>query len=311
LYVFPAVSGLALQFTEEIRGSTLRQQARWKIIKIQISEYLIIVFNSIRESIVIGAKKKYNYYHLSLFFMSILIIPSSLNSVTSPYGKISPERYLSGRFNPANHELFVSLKGTGIPVDKKKHYLRREAVVELKRMIDHFHRDHPNIRIWVRSSTRNFYSQKYIWESKWSGRRLVNGKRLNETIGDPLKRAEEILKYSSMPGTSRHHWGTDFDINKLTNDYYSDGHGRIIYEWLNENAHKYGFCQPYTAGRSRGYYEEKWHWSYLPLAKIFLRDWNRLFGDGKEFRKKGLFRGSSHAGHLAPVYVNSINGTCR
>ena len=56
-----------------------------------------------------------------------------------------------------------------------------------------------------------------------------------------------ILEYSSAPGTSRHHWGTDMDINALQNDYFSNkGNGAFLYEWLQKNAAKFGFCQPYN-----------------------------------------------------------------
>ncbi len=87
---------------------------------------------------------------------------------------------------------------------------------------------------------------------------------------DPKTRALKILLYSSMPGTSRHHWGTDIDLNSFVNSYFEKGEGAKIYDWLTANAASYGFCQPYTEkGESRpfGYEEERWHWSYLPLAK--------------------------------------------
>jgi len=45
--------------------------------------------------------------------------------------------------------------------------------------------------------------------------------------------------------------------------------GLIEYEWLVRHAPSFGFCQPYTAKddkRPNGYNEEKWHWSYLPVA---------------------------------------------
>jgi len=44
---------------------------------------------------------------------------------------------------------------------------------------------------------------------------------------------------------------------------------RFIKDWLVNNAAKFGFCQPYTPkgkDRPNGYQEEKWHWSYLPIA---------------------------------------------
>jgi zinc D-Ala-D-Ala carboxypeptidase len=227
------------------------------------------------------------------------------------YGKTQPKEYLSGEFKPSEHPLFVSLQKIGVPTDGKEHYLRKEAAQALFKMYKAFSKKYPEADFYVRSSTRNWYDQKAIWESKWEGRTLVNGKQLNTAIPDHLKRAMKILEYSSMPGTSRHHWGTDFDLCELKNEYYESGDGMVLYEWLNNNAESFGFCRPYTAGRKSGYREEKWHWSYAPLSKIFLTDWIRIFGDNKYLSGAGLFPGSEKAGRLASVYVNSINDECR
>lgn len=85
-----------------------------------------------------------------------------------------------------------------------------------------------------------------------------------------------------MPGTSRHHWGTDIDLNDLTNEAFSKG-GRHekVYHWLVKNALKFGFGQPYTAGRATGYHEERWHWSYLPLSQPFLKKFLAEMDDSK------------------------------
>ncbi len=227
------------------------------------------------------------------------------------FGKISPDDYVTGRFNPAKHDLFVSLADSGIPTNKWPHLLRKEAGEALKKLYTAFHKEHPKAPFWVQSSTRNFFDQKNIWDGKWNGTITVMNVSLNKTIKDPLKRALEILKYSSMPGTSRHHWGTDFDLNVLDNRYYETGEGKVLYRWLRENAGRFGFCQPYTAGRSSGYNEEKWHWSYKPLAVVFLSRWNSLHRKNPEaFSRKGIFVGSEVAGKLAPVYVNAIDREC-
>ncbi len=222
------------------------------------------------------------------------------------YGGVSPFNYLTGRFDPSRHSRFISLRSSGIPSDSKRHFLRKETVRALRKMYKDFHKRYPKIKFRVRSSTRNFYSQKYIWEKKW------NSKRYNKNVKSALEKAKRILRYSSMPGTSRHHWGTDFDINVLTNEYYNSGNGKIIYQWLKRNGWKYGFCQPYNSGRKSGYMEEKWHWSYYPLARRFLKDWNKLYRKHKNlFLKRNIFKGSSSSGHLAPIYVNSINKDCK
>lgn len=220
--------------------------------------------------------------------------------------------YVTGNFNPSRHQLFINLDKTDIPVSRKGLYLRKEAAGRLSLMLKEFTKDNPEIKISVISATRNFSSQKGIWEEKWTGKRKISGIASINGIKDPVKKGELILQYSSMPGTSRHHWGTDFDINRLNNEYYSKGEGKIIYDWLLKNARKYGFYQPYTAGRDTGYKEEKWHWSYLPLSKQFLKDWNILFNDMKnDFWKDLPFKGSESTGYLAPLYVNSINSECK
>jgi LAS superfamily LD-carboxypeptidase LdcB len=227
------------------------------------------------------------------------------------YGKIEPGSYVRGMFNPSKYGRFVKLKKYGILTNARDHYLRIEAVKALKKMLKAFNKEHPNIEIRVISSTRNFYSQKSIWNAKWKGKRKVDGMSLNRAVKDPLKRAQVILKYSSMPGTSRHHWGTDFDINSLENSYFKKGQGKIIYAWLTKNGSKYGFVQPYTANRKSGYLEERWHWSYVPLAKYYYREWMKLYaGDTSKLRENNPFGGAGAAAHLAPIYVKSINSAC-
>jgi len=77
-------------------------------------------------------------------------------------------------------------------------------------------------------------------------------------------------KAQEAGGTSRHHWGTDIDLNSFNNKYFESGKGKKIYDWLTSNASSFGFCQPYTPKgdhRPHGYNEEKWHWSYQPVSQ--------------------------------------------
>jgi hypothetical protein len=179
-------------------------------------------------------------------------------------------------------------------------------------MFRDFRKAHPHAVFAVRSSTRNWNRQKDIWESKWGGETKVAGLRLNEAIKDPAARALKILEFSSMPGISRHHWGTDFDLQELDNRYYESGQGNALYRWLTANAPSYGFCRPYTAGRSAGYREEKWHWSYLPLSRGFLADWVRIYKNNPAgIAVEEGFAGSDAALPLAPLYVESVNPACR
>ncbi len=123
------------------------------------------------------------------------------------------------------------------------------------------------IKLKIVSAYRGFDRQKTIWERKW------NDSTRMALAEDSLQRAISILEYSSMPGTSRHHWGTDIDINSVENEYFETRRGKKIYKWLSENAEHFGFFQPYTAGRAKGYKEEPWHWSYRVVAEQYYTEY--------------------------------------
>lgn len=174
--------------------------------------------------------------------------------------------YIMGRFDPATHPDFIVIPA--IYRDSEIRYLRKDVMRSFTAMYEAALKD--GIRLRILSATRNFDNQKRIWENKWTGKTILDGNiNAARQIVDPELRARKILEYSSMPGTSRHHWGTDIDLNDFNNSFFERGDGKKIYEWLTAHAHEYGFCQPYTAfgdGRNTGYFEEKWHWSYLPIA---------------------------------------------
>ncbi len=211
---------------------------------------------------------------------------------------------LMGKLKPQKDSLFVKIEKKY--TNKSNIYLRKQAYDSYCKMYAVAKKEGLNLRIV--SAFRSNYHQQLIWESKWTGKRKVGGKQLNISIPDECLRAKEILKYSSMPGSSRHHWGTDIDIYDLNNSTFESGLGLKIYEWLKKNAADYGFYQVYTSDRTIGYNEEKWHWSYLPIAKPMLNQFrNKISID--DF--KG-FKGSATAKHIGIIenYVLGINEEC-
>jgi LAS superfamily LD-carboxypeptidase LdcB len=171
--------------------------------------------------------------------------------------------YIMGKFDPAAHPDFTEIDSQY--ADRKGMYLRKDTYAAFILMYEAAIQD--GIRLQIRSATRNFSAQKGIWEAKWTGNRLIEGgENLSETTPDAKERALKILRFSSMPGSSRHHWGTDIDLNSFENSWFEAGEGLNIYKWLQANADQYGFCQPYTSGRPYGYFEERWHWTYMPVS---------------------------------------------
>ena len=178
---------------------------------------------------------------------------------------------LLGQFNPANHPDFVLIEKQSS--EETKHFLRKEAALAWEHM--HQKANEEGVELKIVSSTRNFDRQKQIWENKWLGRSLTQNVNLAQSGMNDFEKAETILKYSAMPGTSRHHWGTDIDINSVEEDFFETEEGEKLYLWLINNAHTFGFFQPYTMkgkNRTTGYEEEPWHWSYAPLSDVFLKD---------------------------------------
>ncbi len=174
--------------------------------------------------------------------------------------------YLMGKFDPKQNIEFIKVDQKH--ASRTDFYLRKGTYNAFQKMYKAAKKE--GIQLQIISATRPFSHQKRIWEAKWNGSRKIEGKDISKTKSDPVKRALKILEYSSMPGTSRHHWGTDMDINALTNEYFEKGKGLKEYEWMVKNAAQFGFCQPYSQkgkDRPNGYNEEKWHWSYLPFAK--------------------------------------------
>jgi len=83
---------------------------------------------------------------------------------------------------------------------------------------------------------------------------------------------EEAELWVAVPGTSEHELGLAVDIN-------ADGirsAGQAVYDWLAENAHKYGFINRYPWDKTdiTGIANEPWHYRYVgteAAAEIYRR----------------------------------------
>lgn len=224
------------------------------------------------------------------------------------FSTLLDEEALLGKINPEQDTGFTRIAAAY--TNKADIYLRKQAYQAFVQMEEAAAT--AGIDLEIISATRNFTAQKYIWEAKWNGQRKVDGMDLSEALPEPRERALKILEYSSMPGTSRHHWGTDIDLNALNNRYFAAGEGKKIYDWLLAHAHEYGFCQVYTEKgdeRPNGYNEEKWHWSYLPLSHQFLDQYNEKIS----YDKLGGFDGAQVAKEIEAIrkYVNGIAPRCK
>lgn len=225
---------------------------------------------------------------------------------STPEYKNIDKAHLLGHIKAAKDTLFQEIP---VPIANREGlYIQKSVLKAFRKMRNAAKND--GVHIKIISAYRSFNYQKWIWDSKFDGRRKSGNKNMLSSYPDPFKRVEAILNYSAMPGTSRHHWGTDIDINSVNTSYFETAKGKKVYEWLTNHAHEYGFCQTYTAGREDGYNEEQWHWSYLPLAKHYYHN----FAKKITYKDISGFKGSKFAKELNVIQrfvLNNINPECK
>ena len=156
-----------------------------------------------------------------------------------------------------------------------------EAFIKFKQMQNDAKKE--GVEIEIVSGYRSYEKQKSIWNNKYNKnfeRRIFGIKNINR-----------IIQYSTLPGTSRHHWGTDIDIIDkrfipkgdllIEKNYTENGIYSELFSWMKKNSSKYGFYLVYDDSPERkGFNFEPWHYSYKPLSMIFLQrfiDGNLLF----------------------------------
>lgn len=132
----------------------------------------------------------------------------------------------------------------------------------------------------VASGFRSVERQCLIWNAKASGTRPVmgdDGIPLDIHRLTPEQRLFAILRWSALPGTSRHHWGTDIDVYdraalpegsvlQLTVEE-CQGPFAAFHAWLDSRlaAPDAEFFRPYVRSTG-GVAPEPWHLSFAPIA---------------------------------------------
>jgi len=138
------------------------------------------------------------------------------------------------------------------------------------------------------SGFRSFERQLHIWNGKLSGLRPVVDKAGNPIVLEalsPWDQIQAVLRWSALPGASRHHWGTDFDVYDaaaMPEGYQiqltpEEVEGAGIFapmpDWLDSSfdGDSLGFYRPYGTDKG-GVAPERWHLSYAPIADIYARE---------------------------------------
>ena len=98
-------------------------------------------------------------------------------------------------------------------------------------------------------------------------------KLYNNYIGEKGNDYADIC--SARPGHSEHQTGLAVDVMGSNNDY-DEFENSIEFEWMKNNAHKYGFILRYPENKTKitGFKYEPWHYRYVgvEVAKTIYRE---------------------------------------
>jgi LAS superfamily LD-carboxypeptidase LdcB len=177
---------------------------------------------------------------------------------------------------------------TGRTVDhvihyKGKHRLHPETLAAFLRLQQTAKDDGFNLEII--SSFRDYERQSLIWNRKSRGETTLLDSHSRPLIFEKLTAdqiVESILRWSALPGTSRHHWGTDLDVFEASvmmpeqvqlvpQEYAPGGPFYELHRWLDEkimSGNAEGFFRPYVIDHG-GISPESWHLSHAPVAQDF------------------------------------------
>ena len=168
-------------------------------------------------------------------------------------------------------------------IEIESYKLHPDAVSALEQMRLAARED--GVTISIASAHRDFARQLSIWNRKWRGELPILSR--DSVVLAPQSLSDEeklhaILTWSALPGTSRHHWGTDLDVydanevegrnhrlELIPQEYTGDGPCASLSNWIVSNAHRFGFYLPY-AEDNQGVAVEPWHLSYYPIAADLL-----------------------------------------
>ncbi|MCZ6912440.1 MAG: M15 family metallopeptidase [Proteobacteria bacterium] len=155
------------------------------------------------------------------------------------------------------------------------HPLTAQAFLALKAMAAD-----DGIELEAVSAFRTFNTQREIWNAKYRGDRPlydVDGVELEHSVLNKSELVTTILRWSALPGASRHHWGTDLDIidraavpegyrvRLMKDEFASDGVFWKLGDWLDSRLSQTDFYRPYM-GSGDGIQSEPWHLSFAPVS---------------------------------------------
>ncbi|MGL5429835.1 MAG: M15 family metallopeptidase [Vibrio sp.] len=173
----------------------------------------------------------------------------------------------------------------------------------------------------IASGFRSFEQQLAIWDQKMTGQRPIldqQSQPLNVSAISEADKVLAILHWSALPGASRHHWGTDFDVydrDALPSNTrlllepweYLTGHQSQFWQWLTSHLSQFGFFFPYQDGQGVGF--EPWHISHRATAQQCLSEFSEPLLQAQLASAAIEGKTTIHA-MLPEIYLRFITNIC-
>lgn len=135
----------------------------------------------------------------------------------------------------------------------------------------------------ITSAFRDYDRQLKIWNAKARGERQLmddEERPLEYSKLSPTEIVFAILRWSAIPGCSRHHWGSDIDVfdgltqkaenvKLVPSECELNGPAAALHDWLDQQMKEnksFGFFRPYALDKG-GVSPERWHLSYYPVSR--------------------------------------------
>lgn len=171
-----------------------------------------------------------------------------------------------------------------VPVAGTKYFIHHQILTDFLRLQKEAAKEGFDLQII--SAFRDYERQLKIWNLKASGeRQLIDDQErpLDFSKLSPIEIVMAILRWSALPGCSRHHWGTDIDVydgktqraeevKLVPSETIGKGPSAKLHEWLDTRMTSdtaFGFYRPYATDHG-GVSPERWHLSYHALSRRYL-----------------------------------------
>lgn len=171
-----------------------------------------------------------------------------------------------------------------VPLEGTKFLLHKQMIQDFLRL--QRAAEEAGFRLEIASAFRSYERQLLIWNAKARGERSLldnDGRELEFSALSPEEIIFAILRWSALPGSSRHHWGTDIDVFDANTQSLEEvklvpaeseagGPAAGLHDWLDSQITQneaFNFYRPYKTDRG-GVAPERWHLSYYPLSNRFL-----------------------------------------